>query len=431
MQDYIRTILTQNLKIKRGELFTKFWISKISNQFYFRPIAINKTPVNNIIGDYKYVYNDYPKRNFEDTVLFKILKKFNFKNKGIVVLPGYQQLRQRILSNIDIDSLIFTDSDEYFQDTHFKSYIQNFEHLEDKIHQDFDLYVFDFTKTIDYNLIQLPFRLMISKNISVLPYIIIFTRLLSCDDYNKLTRMFGTIQLPKYRFPELKLFDYRLTQQDRGEYDENYIPLDEQEILKYYVDNISENQKFKIGIDRKLLIITSDIDYAGIEFVRLLNKQGIVIKTLNKHNRSNIYKFDSTQIPDYYYEVEEIDEEERAQYDLDEICSNEFVTYDVLKNIINNISIVVIDKDDFSELDLSQFEFRFIINTEFQWDINSRMDFIVSIYNCKCKLLMVYSPTIPSNLKPGIKEHEKKLLYNVQYEQELFEAFNIIQLYGL
>ncbi len=409
-------------KCDKNELFSKYWLYEHNKQMVFRPKAIKEGSVGNITP---------PKRNFETSVIFKILSSVKFEMLGVIVLSGFQRLRNKILNSIDIDTLVFTDYKGCLEDTHYKSYIQNFDDLENKIRQDFDLYIFDFHETVNFELLNLPFRLMMNKNIETLPYMIIFTPILDSDSFNKLTELYGTVLLPKQDCPELKYFDYRSTQDNRGRFDENYVPLDEQEVISYYTKTISENNKFKINVHKRLLVVTTDLDYAGIEFIRCLNAPGVVIHKLNIHGSNRIHRFNRDQIPDYYFEVEEIDEEERAPYDLDEIYGSEFMNYDDLVMLINQTPIVIVEPDTFEEMNLSTFSFYFVINTYFEWDIITRFNFIASIQNCKTKMLLVYSPPIASNLfTKGIKE-SKKILYDLNYESRIFNTYNVIQLNNL
>lgn len=412
MDFYINSIISKNPNINFNDLNSCYWIFKFSNGYSFRPIVFQQKLCNTTIR---------PKKNFKKSKLFDLLHKIKFIDRGVVVLSGYQQLRDKILKEIDIDTLIFTDRKTVSEDSTFKTFVQNFDNLEDKIKSDFDLYVFEFEREINFELIKLPFNLMIKEQITTLPYIIIFVKNLKFKDECLLKNMFGVIfkeQINKERIP---IYDYRLQQENRGDYDENYIPLNETEILEYFSKQIIE----EINSKNKLLIVTNEKDFAAIEFIKQFNQFGIIINRITPKGIVNCVFFNQEDIPDYYFELEEIvNEEDKPLYDVSEFKQDYWIEQNEFKLLMENSSIVVIDDDELNNLNLSDFEFKFVLNTNYLWDINYRMDFNTSMRNVNVKKIFVYSGPIPSNLCRRLDLSKRRVLYDVEHEKNIFANYN-------
>ena len=195
---------------------------------------------------------------------------------------------------------------------------------------------------------------MIGNKITTLPYMIIFVRNLKFRDECLLKKMFGIVFKEEINKKKIPIYDYRLHQKNRGDYDENYIPLNEIEVLEYFSKQIKE----KINVKNKLLIITDEKDFAAIEFIKQFNQFGLVINRITTKGNINCSFFNRDDIPDYYFELEEIvNEEDRPIYDISEFKQNYWIEQDEFKLLIENSSIIIIDKDELNNLDLSNCEF--------------------------------------------------------------------------
>lgn len=395
-------------------LNSKYWLFKHSYDYVFRPIAFQRKS--------RY-FMCHPKRNFDQSKIFNILHKIKFIDRGVVVLSGYHHLYDKILKQIDVDTLIFTDKKTVPEDSIYKTFVQNFDNLEDKINTDFDLYIFDFEKEVNYDLIKLPFNLMINGKIATLPYIIVFIRNLKFKDECLLKNMFGIVFKEEINRNKIPIFDYRLHQEDRGDYDENYIPLEEIEVLEYFSKEIQE----KIDTKHKILIITDEKDFAGIEFVKRFNQFGVVIHRITPKGIVNCTFFNSEDIPDYYFELEEIvNEEDKPIYDISEFKQNHWIKQEEFDLLMENSSIVVIDKDELENFNLSNYEFKYVLNTNYIWDLNYRMDFNTSMRNANVEKIFVYSGPIPTNNRRGIDPSKRRVFYNVKGEKTIFNRYNYI-----
>jgi hypothetical protein len=424
MEWYVKSAITKTVDERLLE--SKYWVKKNGCGYVFRPL-LNSPQLQKM---------NSPKVEKPHSILFSILESFNFKSKGVVVLPGFYKLKQTILKEIDTETIIFTDREGYFKDSRFKSIVQNFSNLDTKIKQNFDFYIYDFTKDINYELLTLPFKLILEGNITSLPYIIVFTNILSDDDFKQLSIMFGNIKLPKYTYKPLCIYDYRNTVKNRGKFDENYLPLTEIEVIDYYIKLIEENTLHKIFNDTtqitnkdysNIIVFTTEIDYAAIEFTKLFKCNTIIISDITSKLNFHIFTLQESQIPDYYYDIEELDQEDKPEYILSDFVKSTCISYNTCNTNLRDYQIIIIHKDCIDQLPDLNINRSYILDTNFEWNLQKRIELIQLYRSFNATYLLTYSAPLPTTLHSGAKLASATVLYDLEYESKIFSSYNIKQ----
>lgn len=284
----------------------------------------------------------------------------------------------------------------------------------------------------------LPFILKIKGIISYLPYMLGLTASLPpprSEAYKLLINIFGKPIYSKSDIINIPIYFHDLRDRftDRGNYDINYKPYDYKEALDMSMKLLDKNN-IKPSIDYKLIILTHMIDesvYAIIKAVTYYNKAAVLIR----ESTNDDYIFYPNEIPDEYYEIEDLPPEDREDCDLDTVKSKNFAHKCKYQNVLHEVSIIVGTvsrlKEGFNCENITTG-----ICTQFIYSITSRVQILGRIrrsstnenLNNHLRLFIVNSGVVPSNIKQPNRRGPITINYDFNLESELFKNENYIRL---
>lgn len=284
----------------------------------------------------------------------------------------------------------------------------------------------------------LPFILKTKGMISHLPFMLGLTASLPAprsEAYKLLVNIFGKPIHARSDIVNIPIYFHDLRDRftDRGKYDINYKPYDYKEALDISLKLLDKNN-IKPSVDYKLIILTHMIDesvYAIIKAVTYYNKAAVLIR----ESTTNDYVFYPNEIPDEYYEIEDLPPEDREDCDLDTVKSKNFAHKCKYQDVLNDVSIIVGTvsrlKEGFNCENITTG-----ICTQFIYSITSRVQILGRIrrsstnedLNNHRRIFIVNSGVVPSNIKQPNRRGPIVVNYDFDLEDKLFKDENYIRL---
>lgn len=300
----------------------------------------------------------------------------------------------------------------------------------------FDLVIYDEIHSLMSNKFSLvlacPFIMKMFNIIEKLPYMIGLSATLpesKTDDYKLIDTIFGTPirTLDDIRDIPVYFMDYRDTIFNRGECDENYIVPTDKEVFHYYMDYM-QREDINPTPEFKMIIINGNIDatvYCAINSAIKLKQDVLLIRA---NNEPSIF-ITHTNIPDYYYDIEE--QGDPPKFTLEELKTEKFYTKCRYQDYIHLAGVVVGTYHRLKE----GFNCDNIVTgicTKFIWSLPSRIQILGRIrrnsdnpeLQSKRRLFMVCSGKIREDkLVPG-RYWSPRVLYDLKRETKLFKMEN-------
>ena len=289
------------------------------------------------------------------------------------------------------------------------------------------------------NVLFLPFYMKKNGFIKYLPYMLAMTATLPNDkssEYKTLKQIFGKELSTKELITNIKVqyTDLRNHTINKGKFDSNYTPKDDRQTFDYYADYILDSPdeaQLKPTKDFKMIIITHTINdsiYCACKACYKFNVPVLIIRAVGESN----YFLTPDKLPDNYQEEDGLTEEELPKYTIDDLEADEAAekVKDYTTKLPEACIIVGTDvrlKEGFNCKNLTVG-----ICTTFLWSEISRVQILGRIrrssedeaLNNRRRFFMVKSGRIPSNLKVPNRRGPIKILYDQDYEKQLFDNEN-------